>query len=213
MHHEEHVERCNNSTVATHILEGKVFDIIRETILNPLKLTQRVGDRAMVDDRRTKRLAELAQELETIEDERLVVARDFSANRLLGQDYIARNVALDERVEKVTREKDELKKEGRADDDLKMSIVHFCTSARAKFEMCSDFDSKRQFLVEHIERIIFDRYKVTVLGSLPMLRPEGGKVEFRIEGEISKAAVREAASRQAAEARRANQARAVASCM
>jgi site-specific DNA recombinase len=84
MHHENQVKHCHNSTVGTHILEGKVFDIIRQIILNPHKLTERVGDRAKMDDRRTKRLAQLAQELDAIEDERLAIAREFAANRVMG---------------------------------------------------------------------------------------------------------------------------------
>jgi hypothetical protein len=34
------------------------------------------------------------------------------------------------------------------------------------FEHCTTFDEKRQFLVEHVERIIYDHYRVTAIGSV-----------------------------------------------
>ena len=91
-----------------------------------------------------------------------------------------------------------------ADDGVKTAIHHFCARARAKFETCSDFDTKRQFLVEHIDRVIYNRYKITVLGYVPVGGASGKTLPFRIEGQISKGAVREAASRQGIEARRKN---------
>src|SRR5262252_8605148 len=38
MHDRTRIERCSNSRIGTHILEGKVFEMIRETMLDPLKL-------------------------------------------------------------------------------------------------------------------------------------------------------------------------------
>jgi hypothetical protein len=36
------------------------------------------------------------------------------------------------------------------------------------FELCTAFDDRRQLLVEHMERIIYDHYRVTVIGSVPI---------------------------------------------
>jgi len=42
-----------------------------------------------------------------------------------------------------------------------------------------------------VERVIFDRYKVTITGSVPMQSTSGEtKLQFRIKGEIDKLAVR-----------------------
>jgi hypothetical protein len=55
---------------------------------------------------------------------------------------------------------------------------------------CVDFDEKRQFLVGHVERVIYNRYKVTILGSIPIQSAVGEtKVQFRIKGEIDAVAV------------------------
>jgi hypothetical protein len=77
------------------------------------------------------------------------------------------------------------------EDFLDASIRQFCASARARFQACVDFDAKRQFLVGHVERVIYNRYKVTVTGSVPVQSASGEtKLQFRIEGEIDEKAVR-----------------------
>jgi hypothetical protein len=63
----------------------------------------------------------------------------------------------------------------------------------------ADFDAKRQFLVDHVVRAIYNRYNVTIVGSVPVQSASGEtKLQFRIEGKIDIAAIRSAASRKAA---------------
>jgi hypothetical protein len=70
------------------------------------------------------------------------------------------------------------------------SIRQFCANANARFQICGDFDAKRQFLVDHVERVIYTGYKITVLGSIPLQTASGqSKLQFRIRGEINKATV------------------------
>jgi hypothetical protein len=64
---------------------------------------------------------------------------------------------------------------------------------------CTEFDTNRQFLLDYVERVIFDHYKVTVVGAVPLqTASEISKLAFRIEGKIDIAAIRSAASRRAA---------------
>jgi hypothetical protein len=56
---------------------------------------------------------------------------------------------------------------------------------------CSDFDANRQFLLDYVERVIFDHYKVTLVGSVPLQTVlESSELPFRIEGQINIAAMR-----------------------
>ena len=66
---------------------------------------------------------------------------------------------------------------------------------------CSDFDANRRFLVDHVDRIIYDRYDVAIVGTIPV-RTESGesKLPFRIEGKIDIAAIRSNSCRKAASA-------------
>lgn len=83
------------------------------------------------------------------------------------------------------------------EDMLDASIRQFCTSARARFEACADLDAKRQFLRDHVEKMVFDRGKITITGSVPIrgAAPTQAKLPFRIEGEVNRAVVRSRASR------------------
>jgi hypothetical protein len=79
------------------------------------------------------------------------------------------------------------------------SVRQFCATAKARLQACSDFDANRQFLVDHVERVIYNRYDVTMVGSIPV-RTESGetKLPFRIGGKIDIAAIRSNSSRRAA---------------
>ena len=54
-HDRTQIERCGNPVISTHILEGKVFEMIRETMLDPAKLRGCVESGAGLDDQGTAR--------------------------------------------------------------------------------------------------------------------------------------------------------------
>jgi hypothetical protein len=67
-------------------------------------------------------------------------------------------------------------------------MSYACASSAAR---CST--TSRQFLVEHVERVIYDRYRVTVIGSVPIKMQlsnsqeiETRKLAFCLPGEIDK---------------------------
>jgi hypothetical protein len=55
---------------------------------------------------------------------------------------------------------------------------------------CSDVDANRQFLLAHVEQVIYNRYEATVVGSSPV-RTESGETSllFRIASKIGMAAI------------------------
>jgi hypothetical protein len=95
---------------------------------------------------------------------------------------------------RLTREKTELAaalQSPQHEDFVDASVRQFCASARARLQECADFDAQRQFLVDHVERVIYNRYKVTLTGSVPVQSASGEtKLQFRIAGEIDQKAVR-----------------------
>jgi hypothetical protein len=85
------------------------------------------------------------------------------------------------------------------EDLVDASIRQFCATAKARLQACSDFDANRHFLLDHVERLIYNRYNVTIVGTIPV-RTESGesKLPFRIEGKIDIAAIRSNSCRKAA---------------
>ncbi len=69
---------CRNSTIATHILEGKVFEMIRETMLDPGKLRGCIEGAGGLDDKSIAReLARVAGKLGKLEGERRKIINGY----------------------------------------------------------------------------------------------------------------------------------------
>jgi hypothetical protein len=195
MHDRSRIERCRNAEIGTHILEGKVFEMIREIMLDPGKLRGCIDTGGRLDDQSIAlELARIAGEIRALEEQRRRLIGRYAAEQMAGEAYIAANRALDRDLEWLTREKTELVASLRSpqhEDFVDATIRQFCASARERFHACADFDAKRQFLVGHVERVIYNRYKVTIAGSVPVQSASGDtKLQFRIEGEIDQKAVR-----------------------
>jgi site-specific DNA recombinase len=195
-HDRKQIEHCGNSSIGTHILEGKVFEMIRETMLDPAKLRACcINSGSGLDDGHIARqLARVARDMSVFENERRRIIGLYAKEQMAGEEYISASRTLDKDLERLTREKAELVAALRSpqhEDFVDASIRQFCASANACFQACADFDAKRQFLVSHVERVIYNRYKVTITGSVPIQAASGeNKLEFRIKGEIDKSAVR-----------------------
>jgi hypothetical protein len=203
MHDRTQIERCLNSEIGTHILEGKVFEMIREIMLEPGKLRGCINNGGGLDDRSTARkLATVARKMSALDQERRQMIDRYAADQMTGGEYIAANRALDEKLEGLVREKAKLAAALRSpqhEDFVDASIRQFCATANALLQGCADFDAKRQFLVDHVERLIYNRYTVTIAGSVPVQSASGeSKLQFRIEGKIDIGAIRSAASRKVA---------------
>jgi len=66
-----------------------------------------------------------------------------------------------------------------------------CDVARVRSEQCTTFYDKRRFLVDHVERVFYDRYRVTAIGVVPIKMQlsnsqeiETCKLAFCLRGEI-----------------------------
>lgn len=196
------IQRCRNSEIGTHILEGKVFEMIRETMLDPGKLRGFL-DGGGTDDRSTARdFARIARMISALDEDRRQMIDRYAADQMTADEYIAANRALDQKLERLVREKAKLAaalRSAQHEDFVDASVRQFCATAKARLQACSDFDANRQFLVDHVERVIFDHYKVTVVGSVPVqTASETTKLPFRIEGTVDIAAIRSESSRRAA---------------
>jgi hypothetical protein len=195
MHDRTRIERCRNSEIGTHILEGKVFELIRAIMLDPAKLRGCIETGGRMDDQSIARgLARIAGEIRALDEERRRLIGRYAAEQTAGEAYITANRGLDRDLERLTREKAEIVAALRSpqhEDFVDASIRQFCASANARFQACADFDAKRQFLLGHVERVIYNRYKITIAGSVPVQSAsEDTKLQFRIEGEIDQKAVR-----------------------
>jgi hypothetical protein len=182
--------------VKQFILEGQVWEMIRDTVLDPAKLRVCIKDEAAAPDDQTiaREPARTAGLLKLLDDERRRIIGLYAQEQMGGEEYIAANRALDKDLERLTHRKAELAAALRSpqhENFVDASIRQFCANANARFQTCGDFDAKRQFLVDHVERVIYTGYKIAVSGSVPVHAASGqARLQFRIRAEIDKSAVR-----------------------
>jgi hypothetical protein len=109
MHDRTRIERCRNSEIGTHILEGKVFEVIREIMLDPGKLRGCIDTGGRLDDQSIAReLARVAGAIRALDEKRRHLINRYAAEQMTGEAYITANRALDRDLERLTREKAEL---------------------------------------------------------------------------------------------------------
>src|SRR5262249_22004880 len=108
-HDRSQIERCSNSQIGTHILEGKVFEMIRETMLDPVKLRGCIKNDGGSDDRRIAReLARIAGHIGGLDTERRRIIGLYARGEMPGEEDITANPALDKDLHRLTPPKTDL---------------------------------------------------------------------------------------------------------
>ena len=136
MHDRTRIERCRNAEIGTHILEGKVFEMIREIMLDPGKLRCCIDGALSNDQSIARELARIAGEIKALEEERRRIIGRYAAEQMAGEAYLTANRALDSILELLTHEKAELVAAFRSplhEDFVDASMRQFCASANARY--------------------------------------------------------------------------------
>jgi hypothetical protein len=131
------------------------------------------------------RLADLEVKKQRVLD--VYVSSDISRDS-----YVAKSRELDgimealrERATELNGSTTLLNKRSEAD----AAVVRYCSGARARFAQNSETRSKRQFLLDYIEKVVFVNYKVSIHGRIPFGGQSQGEksfLPFRIDTEITK---------------------------
>jgi hypothetical protein len=134
----------------------------------------------------------LDRKLRGIEQEKRRVVDIYAAGHLGRETYITKNRALDVEAEASRAKRAQLLARIAllaTPQVIDASIAQFCHFARARFDQACDFDSKRRFLLDHIDKITYRRDKATLHGSVFVLsKPVNEtKLEFKIERSIDRA--------------------------
>jgi len=112
--------------------------------------------------------------------------------------YAQRSQQRDEEVNEVKTERAEIIKQIpdlHKKDIVEVSVQQFCDSVKSRLAICDSPEVKRQFLQDYIEKIIYDRSQVTLIGSVPIKlqayddpdQPsDASKIGFSIIAEITR---------------------------
>jgi site-specific DNA recombinase len=196
----DRITRCHNPEVATHLLEAKVLEMIRDTLLVPERLIPCMERLECGKNDKHEHLARKLQRftdrIAAVEAEKQHSINRYAAGALTKEAYITLNLSLDAEIQRLHKRKARISKEleeAAANDLVQESIREYCLRTKERLEKCTTFDTTRQFLVDHVHRIVYLRDKVTLIGSVPVRRgtfQAPVSVSFRIEGELDRKAIR-----------------------
>jgi hypothetical protein len=188
------IERCHNSEIRTHILENRVLQLVRDVLCDPDKLRRCIEGPTESDSVERKklrrRLTDIDKRVKAAEVERRRIISAYATEELSKDAYVTASTALDRELAALKRARADVAATQRLSKrtELDVRVRQFCERARACFERCDDFDTRRQFLLDHIERVVYHPRSVELIGSVPGDLPgsdeTAGAVPFRIEGKM-----------------------------
>ena len=194
------IKRCTNPEVSTRVLEPIVWQLIETTMLQPARLKKcltsaeaRIRSTQLQMEKELKALEEREQHLKT---ERRMVLDRYATGNLNKDKYVEQSLWFDNEANKLKLERTELIKRIpilHSKDVIDVSLRIFCETTRVRFEKCTNFEIRRQFLLDFIEEVVYVPEKITVKGFMPVQLPtyatdqtgETNRIEFRIEGNKS----------------------------
>ena len=179
-----------------------VWRMVEATVLQPTKLKKclaSAGARVRsVQLRMEKGLRALYEREKHLKEERHAVLDHYATGKLEHDKYVDQSLWFDNESNKLKLERAELVKRIpilHSKDVIDVSLRIFCETVKARFEKCTNFETKRQFLLDFIEEVIYGHGKITVKGFVPIQRnvtpdsdqaEENNMIEFNVEDDSHK---------------------------
>jgi len=146
-----------------------------------------------LDQRRVEwRFMRLEKKEKYLDREKKKLIDNFAAQKITQQEYVEQNIALDQESMKIKTKRAELLRKIpllHKKEIVDFSMRQFCDGTEAGLEKCSDADAQRQFVLDSVEKVIYNRYKITIIGAVPIRTSDldqgaDSKIPFKIEGQI-----------------------------
>jgi hypothetical protein len=123
------------------------------------------------------------------EAERRRLVALYATGELAKAAYVDICTALDRELDVLRRHKAALNatRDLNRRTEIDVRIRQYCERVRARFERCTDFDTRRQFLIDHVERVIYHSRAIVLAGSIPRsgdVQPTAEAIRFRLEGKM-----------------------------
>jgi site-specific DNA recombinase len=193
---------CRNSEIATRILDACVLEMIEDQMLDAEKLRswmeffRRKVKASQVS--MEKKLVNIDRNLATLEQKYKRLLDLYASGDLKREMYIQKNSELDSESNLLRANKIELLQQIpllHKKEVVDISLAKYCEGVKEQFKSSTDFSTQREFLVQHIEKVIFFKSKVTIYGYVPIQlkvyqdpdqSSESSKIRFIIEKELDR---------------------------
>jgi hypothetical protein len=148
--------RCPNPEIASQPLEESVFAIMRDTMTDPFKLRARLQC-ASKEDRTVERqldteLTGIERRIRELGSEKQRILDLYAVGDLDRDLYARRSLRYDHEISQAKAQRDELMKRipiVRNNEVIDANVRQYVEAVRARLEKATDFDTKRQFLLDH----------------------------------------------------------------
>lgn len=188
--------RCKNPEIAARLLETAVFSIIKDHMIEPKKLLN------FLNSTKTSNKIKLQTEtglkntdlkMEDLKKEKKQTLNLYANGKLNRKEYTEKCLWIDNEVKKAKLEKDKLITKIpnlQKEEIIDVSLRRYCETIKARLEKCSEYDTKRQFLLEYIAEIIYASGNIIINGFVPIKTKSNtdeqmeNKVEFSIRDRI-----------------------------
>lgn len=168
-------EKCTNPEVAAHLLETCVFAMIKETMLEPVKLQKCLEHakerQSLTRLRMEKQLKAADQRIRELGRAKKRILDLYAEGGLDRGKYGEKSLRYDNEIAKVQAERDDLIKRIpvlHKPEVVEMSVKQYCESVKLRLEKCQDFETKRQFLLDYVEQVTYQEGRVALHGSVPV---------------------------------------------
>jgi hypothetical protein len=190
------IDRCHNPQIKSELLEARVFAMVRDVMLDPQELRGCMDffkeDTGRTELRIEKELKSIDESLASLHEKKRRIIDVYASGDLSRNAYVEKNREYDGLIEtlrdrsKGLAESPALRRNTGA---IEAAIAQYCGAARMQFAQRTDFNGQRQFLLDHIEKVVYLKNKVSVHGRVPIKgehEVETTMLTFCIESEITK---------------------------
>jgi site-specific DNA recombinase len=170
--------RCSNPEIASQLLEESVFEIIRDSMTDPFKLRARMEyaskEERTIERQTDEQLNQIDRRIQQVGFEKKRMLDLYAVGDLDRDVFARRSLRYDHQISQTAAQRDELMKRIpilHNPNIIDVSVRQYVEAVRAGLENATDFDTKRQFLLDHIGRVVYANDRVALFGSVPVHLP------------------------------------------
>ncbi len=183
---------CDTGQVDTRPIDACVFSMIQEHMLDAEKLRPwlRNFNKRVNKQKINKEIKTIEQKVKDADTKKNRLIDLYASGDILKEEYLKRVAQYDSEAQLFEGKKHELLKRmpiALKAEDIETALVAYCAKAKERFAQCTNFATKRSFLLGFVSKVTYRNDRVTVGGLIPI---GTGRIEFEIKQKIDRKEMR-----------------------
>ena len=190
------IRRCATREIKAQYLEDQVFALVRAFMFNPEKIRRCMvffkGRTKTAQGRLERELRSIEARIQLVGEQKRRIIEVYALGDLSKDAYTRKSLGYDNDILKLKKQRSDILKRIpllHKTDLIDASIREYCETAEARFRGCVDFETRRQFLIDFVEKVEFSNDRLAVYGAVPVkVKQEYEESEHIIDAETNKLA-------------------------